>query len=136
MTSGAAAQRKVIWDYKNPDPEGQAQAKYYRDARNAIAKFHDDGQDFAWLQAQAAALLTGAQSVQSKQLAGRLKNNARAIQRYADNFGDIEYEILPDVALALSFGNVQVTVSPDLHVREGGKEKLVKLEFAEKEPGN
>jgi hypothetical protein len=29
MTSRPAAQRKVLWDYKNSDPEGQAQASKY-----------------------------------------------------------------------------------------------------------
>ena len=134
MTSGAAAQRKVVWDYKNPDPEGQAQAKYYRDARNSIAEFHRRGRDVGWLEAQGAALMAGAQSAFNAQSATRLRNNARAIQRYADNFGITQYEILPEVSLALTFANVQILVSPDLHVRENGKEKLLKLEFAERGP--
>ncbi len=134
MTSGAAAQRKAVRDYKYPDPEGQAQAKYYRDVRRMIVKFHDDSLDSLWLEAQAAALMASVQSAKNIQTVARLKNNARALKRYADNFGNTKYEILEELNLVLTFSNVQVIVSPDLHVREGGMEKLLKLEFAEKVP--
>lgn len=134
MTSGAAAQRKVLGDYKDPDPEGQAQAAYYREARSAVTKFHRDGRDVTWLEAEAAALLAGAQSAGKPQIATRLKNNARAIECYARNFSGVQYEVLPAVNLALTFGTVQVTVNPDLHIRENGKEKLLKLDFSDTEP--
>jgi hypothetical protein len=134
MTSGSAAQRKVLWDYKHPDPEGRAQAKYYRDARNIICEFHGNGRNVQWLESQGAALSAAGQSAPNPQIASRLKNNARAIKQYAARFSTLEYELLPDVELALIFGSVRVLVNPDLHVREKGKEKLIKLDFSDQEP--
>lgn len=134
MTNGPAAQRKVLRDYKYPDPEGLAQAKYYREARSAIAKFHRDGPGAGWLDLQSAGLMAGAESAAKAQVATRLENNARAVAAYGQNFGTVQYELLADVPLTLIFGNVQVAVNPDLHVREGGKEKLLKLDFSGREP--
>jgi hypothetical protein len=134
MTASAAGQRKVLRDYKYPDTEGQAQAAYYRDARNSIAKFHDQKLAATWLEDQAAALLAGSKSAAKPQIASRLKNNARALKCYAEHFGTTVYEVLPDVSLGLEFGGVLVTVNPDLHVTEKGKEKLLKLEFSAEEP--
>jgi hypothetical protein len=61
----------------------------------------------------------------------RLKNNARGLRQYADNFGTHRFTILGDLRLELVFGNVRVTVVPDLHVREGAKEKIIKVDFAQ-----
>lgn len=134
MTASAAGQRKVLRDYKYPDTEGQAQAAYYRDARNSIAKFHDQKFASTWLEDQAAALLAGSKSAAKPQVASRLKNNARALKCYAEHFGTTAYDVLSDVSLGLEFSGVLVTVNPDLHVSEKGKEKLLKLEFAADEP--
>jgi hypothetical protein len=136
MTAGAAAQRKVLRDYKYPDPEGQAQAACYRDARSVICKFHDENRDLAWLVAQEAMVSGGVANAPKPQIATRLKSNARAIKNYADNFASIKYEVLTDVRLTLKFASVQVTVNPDLHVREAGKEKILKLDFSDKQPEN
>jgi hypothetical protein len=45
MTSGAASQRKILRDYKFPDPEGAVQAKYYAEARRVIEQYHTAGND-------------------------------------------------------------------------------------------
>src|SRR5262245_23614873 len=120
MTSGAAAQRKVLRDYKYPDQEGAAQARYYRDARKHIVSLHHNGHDAAWLLHKADQLdvLAGRHGGQS---AVRLTNNARALRHYARNFADREYQILSDIDLALYSGPVRITAVPDLHVYEGGQ---------------
>ena len=64
----------------------------------------------------------------------RLNNNARAVRQYAENFGARKFTILDDLKLSLIFGNVRVTVMPDLHVREASKERIVKLGFSRTEP--
>ncbi len=134
MNASAAGQRKALHDYKFPAEEGQAQAKYYRDARNAISKYHEQKHPESWLLQKAADLLLDAQAAPKPQIATRLRNNARAIKSYAAYFPPGLYEVLSDVKLALNFGNVLVTVNPDLRVRERGKEKLLKLDFATDEP--
>lgn len=134
MTASAAGQRKVLRDYKYPDEEGQAQAAYYRDARNAIARFHDQKLAATWLEDQSAALLAASKSAAKLQIASRLKNNARALKSYAEFFGATSYDVLPDISLGLNVAGVLVTINPDLRVTEKGKEKLLKLEFAADEP--
>lgn len=134
MTASAAGQRKVLHDYKYPADEGQAQAKYYRDARNAIARYHKHKHPKSWLVQEATDLLAASKAAPKPQIGTRLKNNARALKCYATHFPSALYDVLPDVNLALTFGGVQITVNPDLHVQEKGKEKLLKLEFAADEP--
>ena len=134
MTTTAAGQRKILRDFKYPDEEGQAQAAYYRDARNAIAKFHDQKLPSSWLGNQADSLLANASTAPKPQISARLKNNARGLRSYACCFAATTYDILSDVNLGLCIGEVLVTVNPDLHVLEKGKEKLLKLEFSSQKP--
>ena len=134
MTASAAGQRKVLHDYKYPAAEGQAQAKYYREARNAIARYHKQKHPESWLVQEAADLLLASKAAPKPQIATRLKNNARALKYYATHFSSALYDVLPDVNLALTFGEVLITVNPDLHVQEKAKEKLVKLDFAADAP--
>ena len=133
MTGGAAAQRKILWDFKHPDPEGSAQARYYKEARDRIAAFHGHQHADGWLSQQAGTIashaLTSAPAAKV-----RLQNNARALRAYERHFGDRQFEILPDLSLELTYSGVRVSVQPDLHVRELGREKIIKLEFSKKEP--
>jgi hypothetical protein len=133
MTAGPARQRKILEDFKF-DTEGKAQAAYYREARSIIKRFHREQLPASILETEAAALAAGAQNTSVPQIATRLKNNARAVKSYRDFFGHREYVILPDLQFALAFGGVQVTVNPDLHVRDCGTEKFLKLEFSSDEP--
>ena len=45
MTSGEASKRKILRDYKFPDPEGAVQIKYYAEARAVIEHYHGSGND-------------------------------------------------------------------------------------------
>jgi hypothetical protein len=59
-TASCAGQRKVPHDFKYPNDEGQAQEKYYRDARDALAKYCEHKQSQPWLVQKAASLAVGA----------------------------------------------------------------------------
>lgn len=133
MTGTSSQQRKVLRDFKNPDPEGFAQTIYYRETREFIAAYHREGHDLNWLQEKATRLFT-ISSVMTGQTAARLRNNALAVQRYASHFGSKQFEVLDDLRFALQVGNVRVSLHPDLHVRERGTEKLIKLEFTKDTP--
>ncbi|MFH2001901.1 MAG: hypothetical protein ABIK28_19635 [Planctomycetota bacterium] len=134
MTSGAARQRKILRDYKYPDPEGAAQAGYYRDARNCILEYHREGREEAWLY-ERHRHLRGQSIVAPPQVKPRLENNARAVRQYARNFSGRNFTILENVPLALAFSGVTVSVYPDLHVNERNREKIIKLDFS-KQPTN
>ena len=134
MTATQMRQRKLLREYKYPD-ESEAQAKihYYKEARQDIARFHLKGKDKAWLRGRADQLeIEGEDGPKMRKV--RLRNNARALREYAHHFGDKQYEVLDGLRLRLRFNDVQVNVVPDLHVRENGHEKIIKLEFAVNEP--
>lgn len=133
MTAGAAAQRKILRDFKYPDPEGRAQAMYYREARDFIKAYHKHNRESSWLmeKSENLSLLSKAAVDQTKT---RLAHNSRALREYERHFGEKEYEILEDLKLELIFSGVKISVYPDLHVREKDKEKIVKLEFSVEQP--
>lgn len=133
MTANSAQQRKILKDYKYPEPEGQAMATYYREARDFIQTYHKNDQPPDWLIGKAQNLSAIAIS-SSGGTKTRLQNNARAVRQYTKNFSNRKFDILTDISLPLSLGSVQITVSPDLHVIEKGKERIIKLEFAINEP--
>jgi hypothetical protein len=133
MTSADAARRKTLFDYKHPDPEGKAQAGYYRDATNAIRNFHGLGEPQGWLIRRALSLKSDAVS-RDHAIAQRLQQNARAIQQYDAKWRGDRLQVLKIPTLFLQFGDVRVSAYPDLYVRVDSSEKIIKLEFSSKEP--
>ena len=128
MVGTSTQQRKILRDFKYPDPEGTAQAVYYREARDIIEAFHGTGNDLAWLNEQ-AALLKNYASMASERSASRLTNNARALKMYGQHFGKRNFEILPPFKSRLEIEGVIISIYPDLHVYEGISERIIKLEF-------
>ncbi len=134
MTSSPAAQRRVLHDYKFPnEDEPKAMRLYYGEALDSIKSYHRRQLPVNWLRDQADTISQLAYSVNGMSRT-RLKNNARGLRQYADNFASRQFAVLSDLRLALVFDNVRVTVAPDLHVREGTREKIVKLDFGKSEP--
>lgn len=133
MTSNSAQQRKILRDYKYPDPEGLAQATYYREARDFIVAYHRNGQDASWL-IERAMILDSFALQSTGQTKTRYKNNARALREYARFFAKKKFEVLSDVNLKLTLSGVTISIVPDLHVKEGEIEKIVKLEFTKDKP--
>lgn len=128
MTSRSSVQRKTLSDFKYPNPEGKAQAGYYREARSAIVTYHRNQHIPDWLRRRADILAANA-SANSGQIRTRLNHNARALRAYERQFSGRQFTVLTDLALELTFAGVRVSVYPDLHVQEGGKEKMIKLDF-------
>lgn len=128
MTSRSSGQRKTLRDYKYPNPEGKVQAVYYREARNAIADYHKHQHSPEWLRRQADIIDTNANAA-AGQTQTRLHHNARVLRVYERYFSAKQFKVLKDLSLDLSFAGVRVSVYPDLHVREGNKEKIIKLDF-------
>lgn len=133
MTASSAGQRKVLRDYKFPDDEGTAQAAYYREARDLVAQFHRHAHPAQWLRDKAAVIHSTAAALGGRG-ATRLRHNSRGLNDYATNFPAKPYEVLPERKLYVTFGDVRVSILPDLHVRERDRERFLKLEFAKNEP--
>lgn len=133
MTTASASQRKkILRDYKYPDPEGMAQAMYYREARDLITTFHRLKHHPEWLQIRAdelKALSTNASGTTKV----RYQNNSRALTEYSSKFGMREFDVLEELRWQLHLRGVTVTVVPDLHVLEKGHERIIKLEFSKEQ---
>jgi hypothetical protein len=132
MTSDDSQRRRVLKDYKFPDPEGSAQAYYYREARDFIETFHKRNHEPGWLSEMAGRLrVLGAAA--SGRTSARLRHNARALDQYQEHFSDRKFSVETDFRKKLLVNGVSISVIPDLHVKERKAEKLIKLEFVKDE---
>lgn len=135
MTASPAGQRRVLKQFKFPDDdEPRAMRLYYGEAVDAIKGYHNlENPDRQWLLDQ-SQLISQLAAVLGGQSGVRLRNNARAVRQYSENFHDRKFTILADLRMALVHGDVRITVAPDLHVKEGNKEKIIKLDFSRTGP--
>jgi len=133
MTASPAGQRKVLRDFKYPDPEGNAQAIYYRESRDFITAYHANSHSEQWLVERANDLANLARLATGRTVT-RLEHNARAIRQYAGFFGNKVFGVLDEIEMELRYESVRITVNPELHVCERGREKIIKLEFSAQAP--
>jgi len=129
MTSGASTQRKILRDFKLPKPEGIAQAKYYDPARQAIRKYHAQGNDASVLVGAVDELRKQAARAPTPRIVTKLDQNIRALECYMKYFAHSQFTVLPIPMLDLICGNVRITANPDLCVAYKGRQKLIKLEL-------
>jgi hypothetical protein len=134
MTASPARQRRILRDYKRLDEdEPTARRLYYKESRDLITAFHRNSHEIGWL-SDRAELLKRQAATATPASAIRLRHNVRAVRLYERNFGSRSFEPLNPVRLNLEFYAVRISVVPDLHILEEGKEKLVKLDFGVKAP--
>lgn len=134
MLASPSRQRTLLRYHKYPsEDEPRARILYYRDARDRISAYHSLEYESDWLLQEARALELLA-SVSSGARRTRLNHNGRGLRAYARRFSSRKFEVLEDLLLTLEFGDVRITVRPDLHIVEGKREKIIKLEFGVSEP--
>lgn len=133
MTSGDARKRKILRDYKFPDPEGAVQSKYYAEARRVIEQYHGGGNDASIIVSAVDELNTKAAREQGRKH-DRLRNNIRALESYLSNFGKRKLTILPTPDVKFTHGQVLVSAYPDLYVKDGDRHKIIKLDLGKDHP--
>lgn len=133
MTRKPAAQRKILHDFKFPQPEGHVQTVYYREARQAIHDYHNEGNNPATLIGAVDSLRARADRSQG-QTQIRLEHNIRALESYLKHFAGKQFTILKTPRTYYSHGNVTITAAPDLFVEERGAQRLIKLELGADAP--
>lgn len=136
MAAGPSKQRTVVRRYKYPrEDEARAMRIYYREARDVVEAHHRRGNGSGWLLDEATRLAT-----LSDYLAGRsrtrLRHNVRGLRAYEAHFAGRPFEVLRGISAPLIFGDVRISVVPDLHVREGKNERVIKLEFGVNPPSD
>jgi hypothetical protein len=133
MTSGDARKRKILRDYKFPDPEGAVQSKYYAEARRVIEQYHGGGNDASIIVSAVDELNTKA-AREFDRKRDRLRNNIRALESYLSNFGKKKLTILPTPDVKFTHGQVLVSAYPDLYVKDGDRHKIIKLDLGKDHP--
>ncbi len=129
MRKGPAVQRTVLRDFKFPkEPEARAQTVYYAEARNGIREYHDSENDASTLVRSIDILRMKADRAGGQKKI-RLEHNIRAIERYLQHFSGKRFQILKSPNLTYSHGDVTVSAAPDLFVREGKDEKLIRIDL-------
>src|SRR4029077_2338328 len=128
MTKGPASQRKILRDFKFPQPEGFVQTIYYAEARQAIRNYHGEGNDPATLVGAVDSLRAEADRSEGHTRT-RLEHNIRALESYLEHFADRKFKILQAPRLEYAHRTVAVSATPDLFVEESGREKLIKPEL-------
>ena len=133
MTGGPATQRKVLRDFKFPDPEGGVQAAYYSEARRAIAEFHGSQNDPATIAQEVKNLSEKSFHASGRQKI-RIEHNIRALQSYLASFGHESFKVLPTPSLSLSHRSVSIGATPDLFVCHKKSNRLIKLDLGARTP--
>ena len=134
MSASPSKQRTIVRRYKYPkEDEARAMRIYYREAKEVVEAHHRRGQGPDWLLEEAARLTTLSDFLEGPSRT-RLRHNVRGLRAYAAHFAARPFEILKGVSAPLTFGDVRISVVPDLHVREGKNEKVIKLEFGVEPP--
>lgn len=129
MVAKHARQREIVREHKYPDEDdARARIPYYREARERITAFHAGGLPSQWLLDQAASLHALAQT-SARTTATRQRQNATILRSYAQHFANRRFQVLDRVKFEIQFGEIQISVFPDLQVREKGSTKLIKLGF-------
>lgn len=136
MGASHSRQRTIIRQFKYPrEDEAHAKIIYYREAREVIESYHRADRDVRWLHDLANQV-----EALGNSLAGRgrtrLRYNAGGIRAYAAHFARRRFKVLDRISLPLVYADVRITAVPDLHVREGKQEKIVKLEFSVDPPSD
>ena len=136
MTASPASQRQILREAKFPnEDEPYAMRLYYREASERIAAYHRNKHEAEWLLKKAEdlvnlATLTGGPS------GARLRHNGRALRQYNQHFSLRRFVVQTGCRLKLDIGDVRISIVPDLTVTEGGKEKLVRLDFSNSTPSS
>lgn len=127
MLGKAPQQRRILRDYKFPDPEGRAQAKYYREAGPLLRQYHRQGRPQEWLVARGAELRASLSG--RPELDNRLIHNAEAIEAYARQFPAKRIPLLRVPTFVIGFNRVRVNITPDLFWRERDRDHLMFVDF-------
>lgn len=138
MKASSAAQRTLLRNQKFPytaEGKKRPQIVYYSEARTAIRKYHENGNDVSVL-VSAIEDLVKKEIEHPEKDASRIQDNVRAVKTYMAHFAHSKFTILETPKPKYQHGEVIVSATPDLYVDDGGRKKLIKLDFNAVKPDN
>lgn len=128
MTSSASQQIKIVQDAKYPaERTSRAQARYWQPFRDRIRIYHGQQKQISYLTSEAASLRADASRASTTGRQNKLLANADALDDYAKHFGTRAFVVQQRQRFTLTFHGVTIRVTPDLVVREGKLDKLIRL---------
>jgi|SRR5579885_1377658 len=136
MKASASAQRTLLRNHKFPFTAAgkkRPQIVYYSEARTAIRKYHESENNVS-------VLLTAIEDLLKKEAehpekdGSRISDNVRAVKAYMAYFAHRKFTVLENPKPKYQHGEVIVSATPDLYVDEGGRKKLIKLDFSIPKP--
>jgi hypothetical protein len=136
MKSSSAVQRTLLKNHKFPfDSQGKKRPQIvrYSEARAAIHRYHQSGNEIGVLISAIERLVKKSMEGLAKDVT-RLDDNVRAIKTYMAHFSTNKFEVLPNPKPKYTHGQVIVSATPDLYVKEGSKKRLIRLDFNAKKP--
>lgn len=127
-STSAAQRERVLRDFKYPDPEGEAQAIYYKPALDAIKSYHANGNDPTVLQRR-LEVLEKQLPADSAQKTVKLEHNIRVIRAYRGQFGTRSFSPVDGEPVEFSEEGVAIRLAPDLVATERGRTRLIRFAF-------
>lgn len=144
IVGSSVKQRSVLRNHKYPrtkDGKTLPPIVRYSETKAAIKKYHQSDNDInvllkavADLAAKRAVAKTEITNDGKKPDASRIDDNIRALNAYMKFFSKAKFEVLTTPKLLYKHGNVEVSASLDLFVKEGGSKKLIKLDLSATPP--
>lgn len=128
LYSNPQPRKRILREIKKPKTSGFRGFFYYLEAKNALTSFYKNKYDTGFLQDKINQFLLDAVK-SNKGRKTRLKYNAKVLNQYLQFFSNINYEVLPAVKFSIQYGLVNIKATPDLHVIENGKKKIIKFGF-------
>lgn len=123
---------KILYNYKFSTREGKAMSYYYSPALRVIRKFIKEKKDLVWLDSMAFEIINTAYNNTRHKI--KCLKNYEAIISYKKVYGKKDFILLDNIRIKLKMSNVNVSVFPELFVKESDENKVIKLDFCKDEP--
>jgi hypothetical protein len=132
LISDEPARLQLLRERKFHAPESIGRARFYAEARNAIASYHRGAIGREMVEARIIAMRRDARYA-GPFLRAELLNNADVLERYLYYQGHRDLAVAPPLAATVVRGDVEIAVRPTLFAIENGEDRrLIFLELREK----
>lgn len=135
ITSPGRSRDALLRPYKFKNQgEGLVRVSYYQRALQTIRKYHSAGNDPAILDRSVREMRESSEETPENRKLVKLRRNISAVEAYRRIYGNRKFDILSIRRLEYPLGGVIVTARPDLWVKEGNSQVLLKIGMAKHGP--
>jgi len=132
-TSPRRSVASLLRPYKfNTKGEGLVRSRYYPPALKFIRLYHSRGNDPEVFYEARRELQKRAESAEKPGQRRKFENNIAALDAYQRIYKNRKFKVLPARRLCYQLGPITLTATPDLWVKEGNTQVLLKVGFAKR----